>query len=293
MTQIDWTTIKNRADIGKIPDSVLFDQFETYAGGSAPDIREGLPDEDVEAAIEWLTAIPDLIGVCLIIGEEGMGKSLMAYALAYDSKYLFNKLAVLDIAPRSLFGSYVPFSTEFLKEQLARLKDMSEGNGKTTKDGRWVSSRGEVLIRQAVIMMDEFGGRHMSRLTSPMVEPKKSLLSLFSLNRHLQSLFLGVGTQLNDFDRHCFPHVDYIIGCTRVDPPPWDKEGSNIQIVGRIQRVRYNRDRDEFMPIGEPTFIGIAASEPRDYLNGYAYKNLFRTDNVQSPTISKGMMLKE
>mgnify|MGYP001056513522 CR=1 FL=1 len=70
-------------------------------------------------------------------------------------------------------------------------------------------------------------------------------------------------------------------------------KGSNIQIVGRIQKVRYNRDRDEFSPIGEATFIGIEASTPRDYLDGYAYKDLFKTDNVQAPTISKGMMLKE
>ncbi len=292
MTQIDWTKIKRHSDIDKIPDSVLFDQYETYAGGSSPDIREGLPDDDVEAALQWLTVLPDLIGICLIIGEEGSGKSLLAHALAYDAKYLFGKLAVLDRPPRKLFGRYIPMSVDFLKEQLARLKDMADGNGIVTKDGKWRSSRGDVLIRHAVIMMDEFGGRWMKRLNPP-AEPKDSLVALASLNRHLQALFLGVGTQLNDFSRSYFPHVDYIIGCNRVDPPPWDKEGSNIQISGRIQKVRYNRDRDEFMPLGDPSFIGIYASEPRDYLDGYAYKDIFHTDNIQAPSISRGMALKE
>lgn len=287
---IDWAKIKKPSDIDKIPNEVLFDQYETYAGGNTPEIKEDLPDEDVEAALHWLELIPDLIGVCLIIGEEGQGKTLLAHALAFDARYLFNKLAVLDRPPRKLFGRYVPFSIEFLKENLARLQDMADGNGYVAKDGRWMSSRGQVFIRQAVIMMDEFGGRHMKRLNPP-AEPKNSLISLLSLNRHLQALFLGVGTELNDFDRHCFPHVDYIIGCRRVDPPPYDREGNNIQVVGRIQRVKYNRDRDEFLQLGDANYIAIEASTPRHYLDGYAYKDLFHSDNPQAPTISKGMRL--
>lgn len=182
MTQIDWTKIRNPADIDAIPDEVLFDQFESYGEGITPVVRDDLPDEDIEVAFQWLTVLPDFIGICLIIGEEGSGKSMLAHALAYDGKYLFNKLAVLDRPPRRMFGRYVPFSVEFLKEQLARLQDMADGHGKVTKDGRWISSRGQVLIRHAVIMMDEFGSRHMGRLTAPNIEPKKSLLSLFSLN---------------------------------------------------------------------------------------------------------------
>jgi len=88
----------------------------------------------------------------------------------------------------------------------------------------------------------------MSRLDSPMIEPKKTILKLLPLRRHLQTLFLMVGTELNDFDRHCFPHVDYMIQCTRVDPPPYDPEGSVINIVARIQKVKYRSDRDEFLP---------------------------------------------
>lgn len=289
---IDWSTIKRSSDLDKIPDSVLFDQYESYAGGSTPAINPDLPEEDIEAAFRWLTVIPDLIGVCLVIGEEGSGKTMFAHALAFDAKYLFNKLAVLDRPPRKAFGRYIPFSTEFLKEQLARLKDMSDGNGKVTKDGKWVSSRGEVLIRHAVINMDEFGGRWMKRLNPP-AEPKDSLVALASLNRHLQALFLGVGTEINDFSRSYFPHVDYIIGCNRVDPPPYAQDGSGIKIVGKIQKVKYDRDRDTFYPVGDSTFIGIDGSEPRDYLGGLAYKDIFHTDNVQAPSISKGMRIKE
>lgn len=289
--QIDWTKIKKPSDLDKIPQSVMFDQYETYAGGSTPTIDPNLDDEDIEAAIQYLAAIPDFIGVCLIIGQEGSGKSMLAHSMAYDGKYMFHKLPVLDRPPRKEFGRYAQFSTEFLKEQLARLQDMADGNGYVSKDGLWVSSRGQVLIRHAVIMMDEFGGRHMSRLTSPMVEPKKSLLSLFSLNRHLQALFLGVGTELNDFDRHCFPHVDYIIGCERVDEPPYDPQGRGIHIVGKVQKVRYDRDRDTFYPIGDAGWIALDGSKPRPYLNGLAYKDIFHTDNIQSPTISKGMRI--
>src|SRR3990172_112750 len=290
---IDWTTIRKPSDIDKIPESVLFDQFETYAGGSTPEIRADLPDEDVEAAIRWLTVIPDLIGVCLVIGEEGSGKTMLVHALTFDAKYLFGKLDILDRPPRREFGRYIPFSTEFLKEQLARLQDMADGHGKVTSDGKWLSSRGQVLIRHSVIMLDEFGGRHMGRLTAPNIEPKKSLLSLLSLNRHLQCLFLGVGTELNDFDRHFFPHVDYIIGCTRIDPPPYPADGSGIKIVGRIQRVKYNRGRDTFDQVGDASYIGIDGSKPRNYLGGLAYKDIFHTDNVQAPSISKSMRLKE
>lgn len=291
MTQIDWSKIKTPADVDRIPKEFLFDEYEAYSEGSSPTIDPDLPEEDIEAAIQWLERIPDLIGVCLIIGEEGAGKTLLAHALAYDAKYLFNKLAILDRPPRSTFGRYIPFSTDFLKEQLARMYMMTQGQGRVTKDGRWLSDRGQVLLRHAVIMLDEFGGSHMSRLTSPMVEPKKTILELLSLNRHYQALWLGVGTQLNDFDRHCFPHVDYIISCERVDEPPYSAD--NIKIVGMIRRVRYNRDRDEFMPVGESKIIGIDASKPRDYLGGLAYKDIFHTDNVQVPTISKRMALKE
>lgn len=289
---IDWKTIKKPSDIDKIKKEDLFDEYDSYSGGSTPPINPKLPDDDIEAAFQWLTVIPDLIGICLVIGEEGSGKTMLAHVLGYDSKYLFNKLVVLDRSPRPLFGRYVPFSTEFLQEQLARLDDMVTNNGRVMPDGRWVCSRGDVLIRRATIVMDEFGSRWMSRLDSPMIEPKKSLLKLFPLNRHLQALFLGVGTQLNDFDRHCFPHVDYIIQCTRVDPPPYDQEGSNIQIVGRIQKVKYRQDRDEFMPVGTPSIIAIEGSKPRHYLKGEAYKSLFHTDNVQAFPVSKSMKVK-
>lgn len=291
MTIIDWTKIKTPNDIKKIPKDTLFDKYESYAGGNSPEIREGLSDEDVEAALHWLELIPDLIGVCLVIGEEGSGKTLLTHALAYDAKYLFNKLIVLDRPPRSLFGEYIPFSTEFLKENLARLQDMADGNGYVAKDGRWMSARGQVFIRHAVIGMDEFV-RWMPRLNPP-AEPKNTLVSLASLNRHLQALFLGIGTELNDFDRHWFPHVDYIIGCRRIDEPPYDREGSNIQIAGRIQKVKYDRDHDRFIQIGEESYICLRASTPRHYLDGYAYKDLFHTDNIQAPRISKSMRLKE
>ena len=292
MTQIDWSKIRKPADLDALPDNVLFDKYETYAGGSSPIIRDDLPDEDVDAAMKWLTIIPDMIGVCLVIGEEGSGKTMFAHALGYDAKYLFtNKRAILDRPPRPLFGRYIPFSTEFLKEELARLQDMAGGNGKVTKDGRWISTRGEVFMRHSVMVLDEFGGRHMGRLTPPNIEPKKSLLSLLSLNRHLQCLFLGVGTELADFDRHFFPHTDYIVTCTRFDPPPYDKEGSNIQIAGRFQKVRFNRDRDGFDPVGEPAYIIINGSQPRDYLDGYAYKDIYHTDNIQAPTISRRMQI--
>jgi hypothetical protein len=293
MTPINWATIKKVSDIDKVPDNEMFDEYRSYAGGDILNIREDLPEDDIEAAFQWLTCIPEMWGFGLVIGEPGAGKTMFAHAASFDGKYLFGKVAILDKYPRKEYGRYIPFSTDMLKEQLARIEDVVSGNGKITKDGKWVSSRGEVFIRNSVISLDEAGSEHMSRLDSPMIEPKKTILKLLPLRRHLQALFLMVGTELNDFDRHCFPHVDYMIQCTRVDPPPYDPEGSVINIVARIQKVKYRSDRDEFYPVGTPSIIALDGAMPRDYLHGLAYKDLFHTDSAQAITPSKRMRIEK
>lgn len=290
---IDWEKIKTSADIDNIPDGELYDEYRSYAQDDILDIRETLPEEDVERALSWQEIIPNIWGLALIIGPPQEGKSLLAHALGFDSKYLFGKLAIVDAQPRKAFGRYLPFNQDFLKEQLARLELMANGQGKVAKDGKWVTPRGEVFLRNATVIMDEFGSKHMSRLDSPMIEPKKTLLKLFPLRRHSYTLYLGVGTELKDFDRHCFPHTDYLINCTRIDEPPYDPNGEGIEIVGRCQRVKYREDRDEFMPIGEPSIIHIDGSSPKEYLGGLAYKDIFHTDNVHAITASKKMRLEE
>lgn len=294
---IDWAQIRTVADLKNIPKNFLFDDDETFTGGSLLDIPDGLSKEDQQAAADWLEVFPEMWGLVLIVGAAGQGKSLFAHALASDAKYLFNKVAVLDKHPRPAFGDYLPFDVDMLKEQLARIKDVADGLGQVVtrgKDkGKWVSPRGEVFLRNSVMMMDEFGSEHMARLDPPNIEPKKSLKQLFPLKRHLHALWLGVGVDLNGFDRGCFPYVDYIVQCSRLDRPPFDASGAILNIGARIQRVRYLRERDKFLPIGIPSFMVLNGGKKRTYLRGLAYKDLFHTDNAVSISLSKRMTLKE
>jgi hypothetical protein len=149
-------------------------------------------------------------------------------------------------------------------------------------DGKWITSRGEMFLRNSVVMMDEFGSKYMSRLSSPTMAIKQILLKLFNFWRHMHCLMIGVGVSLEDFDRKCFPKVVWQAHCTRLSELYAPAESPEDIMVGvTITPRKYNPIRDELAKAGDAVVLVINASEKKEVLGGYSWKDIFNTENAQ------------
>jgi len=149
-------------------------------------------------------------------------------------------------------------------------------------DGKWVTSRGEMLLRNSVIMMDEFGSKYMSRLSSPTLSIKQVLLKLFNFWRHMQCLMLDVGVSLDDFDRKCLDKALWKAKCGHVYHAEEQEEDPSVIIIGvYLTPIKYNPFQDELSKAGATVGLRINASKPQHMLKGKAWKDIYNTENAQ------------
>ena len=149
-------------------------------------------------------------------------------------------------------------------------------------DGKWVTSRGEMLLRNSVAMMDEFGSKYMSRLSSPTLSIKQVLLKLFNFWRHMQCLMLGVGVSLEDFDRKCLDKALWEARCVHVYHAEEQEEDPSVIIIGvYLTPMKYDPFKDELRKAGNTVGLRINASKPQNMLGGKCWCDLFNTENAQ------------
>lgn len=308
---IDWSKIRTIDDVKSLGEDELFDLTKEYDAESAFRISEGLAEEEREDAEFWSRFRR---GVMLVTGPPGQGKDMFAHMLAFKFKRYFSMRAISDTKPRKDFGEYIPFSTDFLVDQLDRVMEVSTGHVKllelpkgkpkteddflqmeeieaenerlslfiphVTDDGEWVSSRGVVFIRRAVWLLNEFGSRYMYK-KEPNAPITRVLLKTFTIWRHLQSLIIGLGTEREDFNPQCFPKVTCEVRLQRLSSLGRRILHPKRLVFGAmIYPLRYVGATGELMVSGRPIPLIIDGDKPRDCLYGKAWKDLFNTDNA-------------
>ena len=282
---IDWSKIRTRDDLTVVTSKLLYEDTKVYSPNELLHMRQGLSEEEIDDALFWAKFRR---GIMMITSPPRQGKSTLEHLVAYKMNYYFEMLPILDTRPRSLFGIYVPFSQEMLDEQIVRMDLLEKGRGRAREDGSWETERGDIFLRNAVIGLDEFGSKYMNRRDPPNLPIKRSLLKLFDYWGHSQCLWLCSGISIDDMDRRCLDKIVWEARCTRIfDAEECYEDPSTIIIGAWISPTRYNPYKDQMEVAGEPIPLRINSSKPQKCLAGSAWKDIFKTDNVQGFTLSK------
>lgn len=276
---IDWSQIKTVDDVLRLDEHLLYDEAEVLSPTMALRLNPNLTEDEIADAQLWANYTR---GLMLVTGEPGAGKGVFSHMLSYKMHHYFGKLAVLDTRPRKSFGNYIPFGEEMIAEQITRMSLLEQGVGWVTPDGKWLTEKGEIFVRNSVVMLDEFGSKYMSRLSSPTLSIKQVLLKLFNFWRHMHCLMLGIGVSLGDFDRKCLDKAIWQAKCVRVFDTDEQEDNPDVIIIGvYLTPIKYNPFDDEISRAGDTVMLRINASEPKHMLNGLAWKDIFVSENCQ------------
>lgn len=312
---IDWSRIRTIEDVLHLDEHLLFDDAEMVQPLDMLKLNPNLTEEEIEDAFFWKDYVR---GLMLVTGEPGAGKGIFAHMICKKMNYYFNKVVILDTRPRACFGNYIPFSDEMLGEQVDRMSAIETGHG-TVTDNKWIAHivreekvidpdtgktrrgekktieyDGEVFLRNSAIMLDEFGNKYMSRLSSPTLSIKQVLLKLFNFWRHMHCLMIGVGVSLEDFDRKCLDKAIWEARCVKVRNATEHEDDPDAIIIGvYLTPIKYNPIKDELTKAGGTTMLRINASEPKHILEGLAWKDIFNTDNAQGFELPSKMRRKQ
>lgn len=309
---IDWKTIHTEHDLEKVSENLLYDESEIRDPIDMRHINPNLTEDEAEDAMFWKDFVN---GILLVTGEPGSGKGIFLHMLAYKMKYYFGKRAILDTRPRKAFGKYIPFSKEFLAEQVDRLSAMETGNGEMSNDGKWyalipetrteISEKGkevqintgkmikkEILLRNSTMGLDEYGNRYMPRKQSNLAI-SIDLLKLYDIRRHLQCLTLGVGISVDDFNRAALAKTAWEARCQFLDQAEELEEDPTALIFGvKLRPVSYDPIQDVLAKGRDIARLRIDAKEPKHMLNGLAWKDIYNTQNATGYDSAVGKQLK-
>lgn len=205
---IDWTNIRDMNDILAMGSERLYD----YTEEESPDrilLNPNLTETEIEDALWWWPVLSR--GLILITGPPGQGKTLTMTALVHKARYYYMRYPILDYKPREVFGEYIPFSVDFLVEQLKRVNEMIQaGNDLLARQTghKWFASEGrEVFIRNGVLGLDELGKKWMPH-NSAMNPVNQLIASIYTIYRHLNLTIIGCATDQHDVDKNnCLPKV--------------------------------------------------------------------------------------
>lgn len=282
---IDWSKIRTRDDLKALDPKLLYEDTKVFSPNELLQLNPNLTEDEVEDAIFWSKYRR---GIIIITGQPRQGKSTTAHMIVKKMNYYFQMQPILDTRPRSIFGPYIPFSQDMLDEQIVRMDLMEKGRGHVRDDGSWTTDRGDVFLRNAVVFMDEFGSKYMSRRSAPNLQIKRTLLSLFDYWGHSQCLWIGAGISIDDIDRRCLDKLVWEARCTRIFGAEECIDDPTTIIVGTwISPIKYNPYKDTMEVAGEPVPLRINSSKPQRCLNGAAWKDIFKTDNAQGITLPK------
>jgi hypothetical protein len=297
-SKIDLSKIRDKRDLASIPDELLYDESKPKV---ELELREGLTQEEIEDALGnpetgWSGWKSYARGLMIVLGKEGSGKTMFMHMLGFKLNRYFNMTVVTDTLPRKLFdlysGYHIPFSEEFLVEQADRIWEVANRQVKfdkdrdpdlpviqphVTADGKWVSSRGNVLIQDAVMMMDEFGKKYMNRREPNNPIHRDLLYKVLPDWRHLNSLIIGATPLLDMIDPMCNEKVTCEAHCERAIV--YDSKGRVIpdslviQVHLRPRRSISTVGEYDFAPQDE--YVMIDANEPKSVLQGKCWKDIY------------------
>lgn len=313
---INWEEIKTFEDIKKLDQNLLYDESRVMLPSGMMRLNPDLTEEEIEDAMFWKSFSR---GKILVTGEPGSGKGIFAHMLAYKMKYYFGKTAILDTRPRPSFGDYIPFSPDFLEEQIKRMQLMEAGIGKELPDGKWLAFnprteedgildrdnvRGEVFMRNSVMMLDEYGSKYMPRL-KPNQRISQDLLNIDNFWRHMHLLTIGVGVSIDDFNYKAIDKSVWQASC--VQSSARAKQRANLDVNDLIfsvnlSAIKVNELTGSVESTGNSVRLWIHGSQPQHCLpiipcpecdrhgcakcdstgqRHAAWKDIYNTENVQ------------
>jgi hypothetical protein len=118
------------------------------------------------------------------------------------------------------------------------------------------------------------------------------LLKLYDMRRHLQCLTLGVGIDINDFNRRALAKASWIANCRFIDDAEELNDDPDALIFGvTIRPVTYDEYHDVLAKGNPIAKLRINAKEPKHMLNGLAWKDIFNTQNAQGFQSAVGKQL--
>ncbi len=253
----------------------------------------GLSEAELDEALDISKMMR---GVMVVSGAIGSGKGVFSTWLAWKMRTYFGKRVLLDFKPRRLFGEYTYFNEARFISELAKmsvvatgeipkegiLKEMSTAKQKAmvkelTKE--WMSSQGQVMLQNSVIVLDEFW-RYMDkrRPHNPMGLLLGGLLKLW---RHLDALIIGITPRIGELDeKRCIPYLTHEVRCS------WAKTVRDTAICRVIPIVDISND-GVVQYGGKSKKWWINGRTPRERLNGEGYFKLFNSKSAvaMSPRI--------
>jgi hypothetical protein len=314
-SKIDLAKIRDKKDLEGIPDELLYDESNAKKD---LELQPGLTPEEIEDALGnpetgWSGWKSYARGLMLVLGKEGGGKTLFSHMLAFKLNRYFGMTVVTDTRPRKLFdlysGYHIPFSEEFLVEQADRIWEVANAQVKydkdrdpdipvtqphVTADGKWVSSRGSVLIQDAVMILDEFGKRYMNRREPNNPIHRDLLFKILPDWRHLNSLIIGATPLLEMIDPMCNEKVTCEAHCERA--VVYDEKDrilpDKLVIKVHLKARRSISTLGEYDFAPQDDIIYIHANLPKPLLNGGCWQDLYNHRQAVSFEMSNSIRKK-
>ncbi len=265
------------ASIFNQDDDELFD--DTPESYSPPQLNPELDDWEIEEALKIISLLgkgKQLYSLILATGDVGSGKDLFCNTYAWKIKRYFMRTAFRDEKPRELFGWYKPFNEFYLLNWVAQTRTTNKELRKwslTAMLDFWWKTTGEKELHNSILYLTEFHDWMYNRASTA---PKDKLLGrIIKRRRHVNSIILGTTPKYNELDwKNCLQYVDKLVRCRK------DERTAGLHHY-TIQPVKWDLMKFRLIPNGNPSYVKIDGSRPREHLQGKNYFNLY---NSQSRT---------
>ena len=259
-------------------------------------------DEGIEGEMEDFPIIGDLKyaarkqiellktiarGFMLIMGEPGGGKDLFAVSTASLFKHFMGRPIILDFLPNKLFGDYrlldAPSILNMIRA-IAKLYKVEgiEGSQDQTEltqfmeeaTVKWLlEGEGYDIFHRAVYYISEL--KKVAYNRNPNARTNKFIGTLGSVWRHLDMLLMGTHVHANELDVKAFLQYSKLrTSCTQT-------LRQDI-FIAKVYRGMYAGSDFVISNIAlKPLVFTINGREPREYLDGHCFYELYRTKRMR------------
>lgn len=246
-------------------------------------IREGLSWYAYKQ-IELLKTIAR--GFMLITGEPGGGKDLFAISTTSLFKYSMGRRAILDFKPKKAFGDYTLCDTS---EIIRKIKEIAKAHSVEGIEGsadkkelaqfmeeatvKWLlEGEGYEIFNGAVYYISEL--KKVAYNRNPNSRTNKFIGTLGTLWRHLDLLLMGTHVYANELDEKAFlQYAKLRANCCQ----------TLTQDVIRVKIQRGMYAGPDFVVSNlamKPLIFYVNGNEPRDYLGGQRFYDLYKTKHM-------------
>jgi len=226
-------------------------------------------------------------GFMLITGDVGSGKDLFLISTASLFKYFFGRKVILDFLPTSLFGDYTLMDAPTIVRKIRDIAKQYHVEGiEDSKDKgelaqfmeeatkKWLlEGEGYDIFNGAVYGISELKTVAYNR--NPMARTNKFIGSLGTCWRHLNLLLMGTHVKANELDVKAFlEYAQLRAVCVQtleedifqINVHRWQYASANWVVSGIKMR---------------PLRFIINGNEPRDYLGGKRFYDLYKSKHMQ------------